>query len=136
MSKDSQNGDSRPAPSFVEWAARAVSALSLLALFGFLIYSATKPHIGPNFKYEIAYDKIEERRNGWAVPINITNRGTVAISEFIYEVRMRSASMSEFDVKRGRVAVFGAGESVATEVWFDRDPRDADFEFRVDAYTL
>lgn len=136
MSKKNDSKDARPAPSVVEWTARAISALSILSLFGFLIYSASQPHVGPNFKFAIAQDKIEERLNGWAVPLTITNRGTVAISEFIYEVKMRDATMSEFDVKRGRVAIFGAGESVDTEVWFDSDPRDAEFEFRVDAYSL
>lgn len=135
-SKQDNKSTDKPAPTLIEWSARIGSALGLMALFGFLAYGASQPHIGPNFVYEIKRDQIEQRRNGWAVPLTITNKGTVAIGEVLFEVRMQRADTTAFDVKRGRVAIFGAGESVDAEVWFDEDPRDAVFEFRIDAYSL
>ena len=134
-SKDNRTNEQQPSPSIVEWGVRAFSTVAMLALFGFLLYSALQPDIGPNFTLEIHEDEIEQRRNGWAVPFTITNKGTVAISDVLYEMELIDGG-STLVAKRGRISVFGAGESVDGEVWFDSDPRGGNLELRVDTYSL
>lgn len=130
---DPKHSRQDPAPSLVEWMARGLSALIVLALFGFLLHGALQPEIGPNFALDVHTEKIEQRRNGWAVPMSITNKGTVAIADVFYEIVAPDRSQT---VKRGRIAIFGAGETVESEVWFDEKPASSQFELRVDTYTL
>lgn len=121
-----------PPPTVLEWGMRALSAAIVLCLFGFLTYHALQPELGPNFEVQVHEQKIEQRRNGWAVPFTITNRGTVAIGDVLYEMRLGDTGIA----KQGRIAIFGAGESMKGEVWFDRDPRGHNLELRVDTYSL
>lgn len=121
-------------PTAIEWGMRAFSLAAMLVLFGFLTYATMLPAVGPNFALEVHSDKIEERRNGWAVPFTMTNKGTVAIADVLYEMRLRRPGSTE--AKQGRIAIFGAGESIKGEVWFENDPRGSDLELRVDTYSL
>lgn len=134
--KDTSPTQQNPAPTIIEWSMRGLSALILMLLFGFLVYGTMQPAVGPNFVMSVQHEKIEQRRNGWAVPITITNKGTVAIGDVIYQVMGTASDGSPLNTKQGRIAILGSGESVDAEVWFARDPHGAELRLQVDTYTL
>ncbi|NND61399.1 MAG: hypothetical protein HKN49_14165 [Gammaproteobacteria bacterium] len=132
---DDTSVDQHPAPSLLEWSVRAISIGAITALIIYLIIAATRPHVGPNFIMEVEATAMEERRNGWAVPVQITNKGTVAIAQLHYQIEQRAGSTTTV-AKSGLIGVLGAGETVDTEVWFKQKPDPSTLHLVVDTYAL
>ena len=131
---EDQDEADRVPPTIVEWGARAVSLLLLALLIGYTVRMALQPREPPHFEYEVRTEQIEERDGSWVVPIevrNLSNAGVIELTVVAELVDENDIVVDEADLP---LPLFGPGESIDVEVWFDENPADYELQFNVDGY--
>lgn len=111
--------------SILEWSVRGASLLLVTALLAYLAWDAIRPTQDPSFQVEIHREHLQQRESGWSLPIDITNRGTRAVSQLRYEVVDSSTT------RPGVLPLLGGGETLTVEAWFAEEPRVEEVDVRI-----
>lgn len=122
--KDQQNGSedaAQPAPTALEWTVRLVSAAVLLALTGYIVWTAFQPTVNPHFEFAFEIADMEERDGQWVVPLDVTNRGTSTLENVVVRLQLLDGErvIEEPEVT---FALIGEEEVQKAEFWFTSEP--------------
>lgn len=135
--------DQRPAPTILSWSIRGISLLIVVSLIGYFLWSAARPVVEPKIVFEVLDDKIEQRGGSWAMPVEVTNKGTVSIHTLTIGAALTpsysSAGKEEAKSREEEsveIPLLGPNEMVTATFWFDQDPRKQNPRFAVKTYVL
>lgn len=121
-------------PTLVEWGARVVSILLLVALVGYATRMGLQPTRAPVFEHEVQSSEIEQRGESWVVPVEITNTGNESVAELNITAELVDANDEVVDEADITFPLFGPEESEMVEFWFDEDPSEYKFRLNVGSY--
>lgn len=114
-SNDKKSKQQDPPATIVEWTVRGVSFLIVLSLLGYFGYTASQPNESPFFECNVIGEEIEQRGNGWVMPVEVQNKGDISVSNV--NVIVEEPNRSSLVVK-----MLGSKEKVKIEFWFDERP--------------
>jgi len=128
--RDKDNADKAP-PSILMWAVRGVSALLVVGLLGYLIWSAVQPTVEVRFAFEVKTEDCAQREGRWVLPVEVTNESTISAHDVTYAI-----SLSDGTEKMVTLLLIGPNEQLTHEFWFDEDPRGRAAKCQVTSYLL
>ncbi|NJC26797.1 hypothetical protein [Neolewinella antarctica] len=134
--QDSEDDGSQqsPAPTWLSWSIRAASGLLVVALIGYFVYMAAQPVVEPTIEFTMQRDKVEQRGGSWAVPVEITNRGTISVHALAIRATRPRVGNNGDEEQTLVIPLIGPNEMVETTFWFSEDPRNRPPEFAVESY--
>lgn len=127
-------GHQSPPPTWLSWTIRGFSVLLIVGLLGYLVVATVRPTRQPTITFAVQQDKIQQRGGSWALPVDVTNEGTVSIHALTVNAVL--TQLPDKPKSSLTILLLGPGQVVTTTFWFEQDPRGKGEAFRVEGYVL
>lgn len=88
--------DKKPAPTWIEWTARIVSAALVLALTAFVTYHAIVSNEPASISLEVDAESARRVDDGWATPVHAINEGDEGVTDVVFEIQQEGAEPQTF----------------------------------------
>lgn len=120
-------------PSLVVWAVR-IGALTLLGcIVGYLVNLVITDDVPAQFRFELDWPAVENRRGNYVLPIEVVNDSTEAVNEVVVRAELDGPGDNDETVEY-TIALMGEGEVADAELLFTQRPTEANTTFRVLSY--
>lgn len=133
----SERNDDRPRDtSSLIWTMRIVSAVLILALAAYVVYSGMQPDRPVDFEYRLRTEDVRDVGSQYALPIEIENVGTGAAERVMVTVALKDAQGETVQAVSSEFGLIGSRERLSGEVWFRHDPRTYEPVVTVTSFAL
>ena len=125
--------DQQLPPTLVIWAVR-LGALGLLgSIVLYLVQLIVTPDIPAQFRFDVDWPSVENRRGNYVLPIEVINDSTTAVNTVVVRATLDLGGGEE-EVNEYTIPMMGEGEIADAEILFSERPSENRLELRVLSY--
>ncbi len=124
-----------PPPTWLEWSARAVSAVLIVGLIGYLVQAGLGASDPAEFGFNVVQRDVRQAGGHWVLPVEIANQGDVSVADLAVTVELMDGD-AVVTSEAVTVPLLGRGASANVEFWLGADPSRHEVRFEVGSYLV